>query len=202
MPSLLDLLVPSLLLFIAFARMGEQYTELLGRSRPLVIEGLKSSFLAVSDGYDAYLKTYMLEAATALVLFFATLCVLRHPLPCGDTLLIGMLLLGCTQVLWESLRFDAHMRQSFISMQQILYAFMFAAPLLIYAARAGGHRRSKKPLIAAIILLVLLTAAIIVLEFMIDRSGINRLLLYLIYALLLCLPAVMALIFRKRSLTK
>ncbi len=198
--AFLDLLAPALLLFIAFARIGEQYTELLGRSRPLVMEGLKNSFLASSDGYDAYLKTYLFEAVTALALSMVMLFLLRRSLPHGDVLLIGMLLLGCTQVLWESLRFDAHMRQSFISMQQILYACMFAAPLLIYAARAGRKMPSKRPLVCSIALLVLLTAAIIGLEFMIDRSGISRLLLYLVYALLLSLPAVLALTFRKRSL--
>lgn len=193
--ALLDVLSPALLLFIAFARLGEPYTEVLGRSRPLVIDWVKNSFLAISDGYDAYLRTYALEALTALILCIILLIYLRRRPRRGNVLFTGMLLLGCTQVLWESLRFDAHMRQSFISMQQILFACMFAVPLIRSALRC----KRKGYLIAAIAVCALVAGGAVGIEFMIDRSGVSRLLLYAVYALLLALPAALGLYFQKRS---
>ena len=63
----LDVITPSLFLFIAVARLGEQYTT-LGISRPLVTGVLDHTFLAVRDEFDAYLRTYLLESAAALTL--------------------------------------------------------------------------------------------------------------------------------------
>lgn len=191
--AMLDLLAPALLLFIAAARMAEGFTELLGRSRPLTVEFIANSFLAQSDGYDAYLRTYLLEAITAGVLsVLMTLRLRRASL--GITFFTAMLLLGCTQVFWESLRFDSHMRYSFISMQQILFACMFAAPLVIYAARCG-----KKAVLTAVAVCVALVGCIVGLEFMIDRSSISNLILYIPYALLLAVPAALGLHYQKRS---
>lgn len=198
--KLLDLLAPALLVFIGFARIGEQFTELLGRSRTLVSEVFANSFLAQSDEYSAVLKTYLLEAVTAFLLAAVMLGFLCKSRRAGDTLLVTMLLFGTAQVLFESLRFDSHMRQSFISFQQILYACMFAVPLFKYALDCKKKLHCKKSLPIAVIVLVALTGAVVGLEFMIDRSGVSRILLYAVYALLLCVPAALGLIFRKRSM--
>ena len=173
-----------------------QITELLGRSRPLKTAWLANSFLAQNDGYDAYLRTYLLEALTAgaLAIFFAARIQKRKTV--RDSLLLGMLLLGTTQALFESLRFDSHMRYSFISMQQILFACMFAAALILYAARCG-----KKQVIIAIAVCALVAGGAVGLEFMIDRSSVSSLLLYAAYILLLALPAGLGLYYKKRSKT-
>lgn len=194
MLALLDLLTPALLLFMVFARLGEGYTELLGRSRTLTHEELATSFLAFNDGYDGYLKTYLLEAITAAILAGAMLAYLRAKPRAGHVLFTGMLLLGCTQVLWESLRFDSHMRYSFISMQQILFACMFAAPLVIYGIRCG-----KKQLWLAIGACAAVAGIVVGLEFMIDRSGVDNLIIYALYVLTLCVPAALGICLRKRS---
>lgn len=192
--ALLDLLFPALCAFICFARVGEGFTELLGRSRSLTQDLLGNSFLASNDGYDAYLNTYVLEAATAAILGVITWLYGRRGPRRGNVLLTGMLLLGCTQVLWESLRFDSHMRYSFISMQQILFACMFALPLVIYAARCG-----KKAMISAILLCAVVVGGAVGLEFMIDRSDVSNVICYILYILLLALPAAAGLYFRQRS---
>lgn len=190
----LDAMAAALPFFICLARIGEGFTELLGRSRPLTAEWLASSFLAQSDGYDVYLRTYLLEALTAAALGIFLAARVRRKGTARGALLLAMLLLGCTQALWESLRFDSHMRYSFISMQQILFALMFAAPLIIFAARCG-----KKAVITAVCVCVALVGAIVGLEFMIDRSSVNDFLLYIVYALLLAVPAGLGLYYRKRS---
>lgn len=117
----------------------------------------------------------------------------------GDTLLSAMLLFGCTQVLWESLRFDAHMRESFVSLQMLLYAVMFAAALLIFARRYAKRLGRGWPVWLALGVIALVAGGVIGLEFMIDRSGISRFLLYVPYVLLLALPAICGFVFKKRS---
>ena len=192
----LDILMAALPFFLCAARMGEGFTELLGRSRPLDSQWLAGSFLVQSDGYDAYLRTYLLEAVTAgiLAIFFAAR--MQKKKTAQGSLLLGMLLLGTTQAFWESLRFDSHMRYSFISMQQILFACMFATALIVYAARCG-----KKQVITAVAVCALVTGGAVGLEFMIDRSSVSSLLLYAAYILLVALPARLGLYYKKRSKT-
>ena len=192
---MLDMMAPALLVFIASARVGEQYTEMLGRSRALVSEVWRQGWLVTGDEYALYLKTYVLEALCALILAVALLRGKRD----GDTLLSAMLLFGCTQVLWESLRFDAHMRESFVSLQMLLYAVMFAAALLIFARRYAKRLGHGWPVWLALGVIALVAGGVIGLEFMIDRSGISRFLLYVPYVLLLALPAVCGFVFKKRS---
>ena len=197
---LLDLLMPAVLIFVAFARVGEQYTEMLGRSRALVSEIWHEGWLVAADEYALYLKTYVLEALCALILAAVLLPQALRGKRAGDTLLTAMLLFGCTQVLWESLRFDSHMRESFVSLQMLLYAVMFAVPLLLFAVRYSKACRRVWPVWLAIGVIVLVAGGAIGLEFMIDRSGISRFLLYIPYVVLLALPAVCGLIFKRRSL--
>ena len=196
---MLDMMAPALLVFIAFARVGEQYTEMLGRSRALVSEVWRQGWLVTGDEYALYLKTYVLEALCALILAVTLLPGLLHGKRDGDTLLSAMLLFGCTQVLWESLRFDAHMRESFVSLQMLLYAVMFAAALLIFARRYAKRLGHGWPVWLALGVIALVAGGVIGLEFMIDRSGISRFLLYVPYVLLLALPAVCGFVFKKRS---
>ena len=48
-------------------------------------------------------------------------------------------------------------------------------------------------------MIALVAGGVIGLEFMIDRSGISRFLLYVPYVLLLALPAICGFVFKKRS---
>lgn len=192
--TLLNILAASVFFFICCERIAEQFTELLGRSRPLTTDWLANSFLAEFDGYDGLLRTYVLEAVTAAALAIYMAARVTHRGTVRGCLIAGMLLLGCTQVFWESLRFDRHIRYSFISLQQILYALMFAVPLVYCAAKCG-----KKQVITALIVCAALVGAVVGLEFAIDRSSISDLLLYIPYALILAVPAVLGLRYQKRS---
>lgn len=197
--KIMDVAIVGILLFMACERLGEPYTELLGRSRPLVSESFQNSFLAIGDEYDAYLRTYALQTVSCLIIAAFLLIFGKKQRKNGDILLMGMLLLGCTETLFYSLRFDAHMRRSFISMQQLLFAVIMAVPLVVFALRYGKKLQNKKPLIAALVILLAAVIIAIVLEFMIDRSGISRVLLYALYILTLCVPAAAGSIFYKRS---
>ena len=74
-----------------------------------------------------------------------------------------------------------------------------AVPLILFALRYGKKLGNKKPLILSIGILLLAIVVAVVLEFMIDRSGVSRILLYAIYVLILVLPAAAGCIFYKRS---
>lgn len=192
--KIMDVAVVGIALFMACARLGEPYTELLGRSRPLISESFRNSFLAIGDEYDSYLRTYALQAVSCLLIAAFLFIFGKKQRKNGDTLLMAMLLIGCTETLFYSLRFDSHMRRSFISMQQLLFAVMMALPLILFAVRCN-----KKSIITACALLLVAVVAAVVLEFMIDRSGISRVLLYAVYVLILILPAAAGCIFYKRS---
>ncbi|MBR5231991.1 MAG: prolipoprotein diacylglyceryl transferase [Clostridia bacterium] len=192
--KILDGAFIGILLFMTFARMGEPYTELMGRSRSLISDAFKSSFLAIGDEYDAYLRTYALESAAYLIIAAFMLIFRKKERKTGDLMLMGMLLLGCAETLFYSLRFDSHMRRSFISVQQLLFAVIMALPLILFSLRCG-----KKQLWISVGILAFAVVAAVVLEFMIDRSGISRILLYAVYIAVLALPAAAGCIFYKRS---
>ena len=199
--KVMDAAIVGILLFMCMARLGEPYTELLGRSRPLVSDTFKNSFLAIGDEYDAYLRTYALQAVAYLIIAAVLLHFGRKTRKSGDTLLLGMLLLGCVETLLYSLRFDAHMRRSFISMQQLLFAVIMAVPLILFALRLTRKEGRKTPLWTAAGILLFAVIMAVGLEFMIDRSGVSRILLYAVYTLIIALPAAAGCIFYKRSHT-
>lgn len=195
----LDRLTPALFLFIALARLGEGYTA-LGISRPLITGVLDDTFLAYRDEYDAYLRTYYLEAAAALMLCLLTLRRLRQArLRPGDVALSGALCFGLSQTLFESLRYDGHLRFSFVGLQQVLSATLFSLALIALAVRLLRQGRSKGLALLSLCLLPVVLGAILGIEFMIDRSQISKWISYLAYVLVLMVPLCLGLMMRRRS---
>ncbi len=182
----LDCMAPALMLFVLGARIGEHYIEDFGISRVLVGDFFPHTFLAVQGAYDSYLATYILEAATAAILCLILALDLRKPRQPGDTLLLGLLLYGATQVIWESLRFDQHMRISFVSLQQIMAMMMVAAALTVLARRRWRSRHALA--LAALVLIPVSFGLGVALEFAIDRTTVSRYLLYAAFALVLAVP--------------
>lgn len=196
--KLADCFAPALMWFIFFERLGERFTA-LGISRPLVTGLLDNTFLAFRDTYDVYLKTWLLEAAAALILFAVLYRMLRKAHEDGDVFLAGMLLFGATQILFESLRYDGHMRFSFTGLQQVLSAVLYSVAIITMARRAKKARpTSKMPAVMPVLLALTILAALGI-EFLIDRSSINKALLYALYTLLLAVPVSMAFTQYKRS---
>lgn len=195
---LLDCFAPSAMSFILFARLGERYTA-LGLSRPLVSgEGLPS-FLIYRDTYDAYLKTWLLEAAAALVLYLVLSRKLKRAHREGGVFLLGVLLFSLTQVIFESLRYDGHMRSGFVGVQQVLSAILYAGAVAAMALRGRNMPALRRP---AWLILVLTGVAVMLclwLEFLIDRSALNKGLLYALYTLCLAVPACLAAGIDRRS---
>ncbi len=194
--SLLDAFVPALLLFIAFERAGEAFTA-IGYSRPLTDDALKSTFLAQTDEYDAYLRTWLLESLAALILLPVSLRMKSEK--AGDTALKTALLFSSLQVIFESLRYDQHLKYGFVGVQHILSMLLMAVIVIVFAVRVlktGEHRGLA---ITAICILPAVAAALVGIEFMIDRTSISHYLLYFVYALLLVLPTVMGFMLCKKG---
>ena len=194
----LDMITPSLFLFIAVARLGEQYTT-LGISRPLVTGVLDHTFLAVRDEFDAYLRTYLLENAAAIILCAACFVYNKKQRRAGDVFLFGALLFGASQTLFESLRFDAHIRFSFVGLHQVLSAALFSGVLIFLAIRLIKQKTHQRLAIISLSLILPVLGAIIGIEFMIDRSQVNKWLSYAIYAAVLLIPCCLGLSMLKRE---
>ena len=177
---LLDAAVCGLMLFVAAERLGEGSLEDFGVSRPLSERTGWWGLFITHGEFDDCISTYMLESLTALGLFIL-LEWRRSSWKRGDAFLMGTLLFGLTQVLMESLRFDQHMRFSFVSVQQVLAMCCAAFALFVYGRRLKRLRiPSRLPLVTAV-MVPAAVGLIVGLEFMIDRSGVSRVLLYMIY---------------------
>ncbi len=185
----LDALAPALLLFLIFARAGEGFTA-LGISRPLRDELLKNTFLSRADDYDAYLNTFMLEAAAALILFVASLFIQKRETRSGHTALKMALLYAATQTLFESLRYDQHLKYGFIGLQHVLSMILLCAIIIFLAVRALKAKRARALPVFSLAFLPVLAGLLILIEFWIDRTDISRWLLYGAYILLLTVPVV------------
>lgn len=195
----LDIVTPSVFLFIAIARLGEQHTA-LGISRPLVTGVLDNTFLAFRDTYDAYLRTYLLESAGALILCAASLIYSNKRYPAGHTFLSGALLFGVSQTLFESLRFDAHIRFSFIGLHQVLAAALFSAVLIYLALRLMIRKTGANRLaVFSLAMIPVILGSIIGIEFMIDRSHINKWFSYAAYTAVLFVPGILGLLMLKKE---
>ncbi|MBR4502208.1 MAG: prolipoprotein diacylglyceryl transferase [Clostridia bacterium] len=190
--ALLDAAACALLLFIAAERLGEGRLEDFGVSRPLNERTSWWGLFITHGEYDDCISTYMLESLTALAIF--VLLEWRRPrLKRGDVFLTGALVFGLSQVLMESLRFDQHMRFSFVSVQQLFAMGCAVYALCVWAVRLRKRGVPSRLPLAAAAAVPAVIGLIILLEFMIDRSGISRLLLYMAYIALLSCPLVIGL---------
>ncbi|MBQ8136018.1 MAG: prolipoprotein diacylglyceryl transferase [Clostridia bacterium] len=190
---ILDLLAPCLFLFIAAERLGEGHLEGFGISRPLISRITGWNLVIYHDEYEDYLATYLIESLLALLLFAITMPKNTDDRRQGDVTLTCMLLYGLSQVLMESLRFDQHMRFSFVSVQQILFMCLAAAALFVRCRQLQSLGRGKKLRIAMYICVPVLVALLVLMEFLIDRSDFDKVLLYIIYIALLLVPLALGL---------
>ena len=196
--ALLDLLSPALLLFVACERLGEGCIDDFGISRPLVGDLFKGSFLAVEGDYDWVLATYLIESFAALALALVLLWdANRKDRRAGNTFLLFLLLFGASQVILESLRFDQHMHLSFVGLQQVIAILLLAAGVSVLAFRRMKDKRGTA--IAALILLPVAAGIGVGLEFAIDRTTVNRFLLYAVFILVMAAPAALGVKLRKEG---
>lgn len=191
---LLDAVGLGMLPGIAVERLGEAGTG-MGLGRAIYTPWLaKLPFFAATDETGEVVHAvYRYEALAAALIFAGVMIYLifrgKEALRGGDVLLMVLTLLGCAQVLLESLRNDGHMVVHFVRINQVL---AMALPVI---ALAIWSRRGKKPLVSWLVVVTAIALATRQ-EFRIDSSE-NLWLDYGIMALCLALVAVTTL--RRRS---
>ena len=190
----LDPVAPAFLIFVLCERLGEgslgQVLEGFGWSRELIYDELPGTFLSITDGNAWYLATWRMEAMIAAVLFVLILVWTLKKRADRPPFICFMLLFGATQIIMESLRHDLHMTLiSFVRVEQILSMVLLGVAVIILAVRNWDKRRALA--LAGLISIPLVTGIAIGIEFMIDRTAINRYLLYLCFIAVVAVPVVL-----------
>ena len=193
---IMDALSLSILPLIAAERIGENRIEDFDISRPLDNAFLAKSFLAVGEE-EPCLATYYVAAAVAVVLFIVLAFRFTRKEQAGNLTIAFLLLFGAASIVTESLRYDRFLSISFVGLQQIAAALMLALGVIL------AVRRSKNPksamAVAAIVSLLLITGIVIGLEFALDRTTWNKILLYILMILTVSIPAALGLILLKKT---
>ena len=185
----LDILASAFLLFIACERVGERCIESFGLSRGLTEALFCQPWLSAVDDYDTwFLMTWRVECVIALILFVILMIDVQKAHKPGHTFLKFMLLFGATQVIMESLRYDGHMTvRSFVRMEQIFSMVLLGVAVIILAVRQWKRYRALA--LAGLISIPVVTGLAVGIEFMIDRTDTSRILLYVVFIILVAVPA-------------
>ncbi len=189
---LLDAAALALPLFIALERAGERYIPEFDMSRSLDSEWLANSFLAVRDDYDAYLVTYRIASVCAAVLFLILLIrAVRKRWRDGDLCVTFLLLFGAGAIILESLRYDLFLSISFVGLQHVTALLILCAGVIAAAVRCRGGKTALRH--AALIMLPVAGGVGLALEFALDRSTINKFLIYAVMIAVMLIPAALGL---------
>ena len=196
----LDAVSLAILPMIAAERMGESRIEDFDISRPLDSTFLKGSFLATA-GDEPCLATYYVAAAVAVILFIVlSVRMMSRREKAGNLANAFLLLFGAASIITESLRYDRFLSVSFVGLQQIAAALTLALGVVLAVVR--GNRPKSVLAVAALVSLVLMTGAVIGLEFALDRTTWNKLLIYAAMIIVVAIPAVLGMILLKTNREK
>lgn len=195
---ILDISACALPAFMALERAGEGGVPDFDFSRRLSGTFLNGSFLTFSDYDGSYLATWKLTAIVAAVLVLVLIWDLTRSRKDGDTCILFLLLFGGCSVLLESLRYDQFLTvHSFVGLQHVLAAVILAIGLLILYFRAD--RRQKKLGLAGVISVFAAAAIAVGLEFALDRTTFNKLLIYIAYLAVMAVPVTLGILLRSRE---
>ncbi|MER1993374.1 MAG: prolipoprotein diacylglyceryl transferase family protein [Eubacteriales bacterium] len=184
--KVLDVLSLSILPLIAAERIGENRIDYFDISRTLDSDFLNNSFLSVGSD-ERYLATYYVAAAVAVILFVVLLCFSFRRERYGSLTVRFLLLFGAASIITESLRYDFFLSISFVGLQQVAAALMLALGVILAVIRSN---RPKSVLaVAAVVSLPLMVGAVIGLEFALDRTTWNKILIYLLMIITVGIPA-------------
>ena len=187
---IIDCAVSGLCLFITAERVGEQWIPDFDISRTLDSEWLASTFLSVGDEYDSYLATFKLAAIAAFVLFIFLTAVDsgKRETSDGDLTITFLLFFGAGSIILESLRYDLFLSYSFVGLQHIIALVILTAGVFLASARWKGKTAVRT---AAAVSLLTAAAIALALEFALDRSTINKFIIYSVMTILIFIPAVL-----------
>ena len=191
--DLLDAGCLALPLFMIFERLGEQTTVDFDISRVISEETEGGGWLKVQDIYGTYLAVFRIAAILAAVLFITLEIISRmKQTESGDIFNVFLLLFGSVGILTESLRYDEFLSYHFVKFQQVGAALLLGGGQLAAALRCA--KPSKRLKIASAVCLTLMVGIVIGLEFALDRTRTNPVLVYCGMVLDVGIPAAIGLL--------
>ena len=196
--EILDLTACAVPVFFLFERIGEEWPGdpfNINYSRLLDSSFLNETFLTVSDYDGSYLATRRLAAIVMGILFIVLLADTFRSRRNGDTCLLFLMLFGACSILLESLRYDRFLSISFVGLEHICSAFFLLAGVLIPARRCWAQNRRLA--ITGIISVFAAAGIALGLEFALDRSTMNKILIYVLYVAVMCVPVVLGVRLRR-----
>ena len=191
--KLLDIACLGLPLFIMSERLGEQLIPDFDISRTTKLDWVARSFLAVRDDYGAYLATWALASFCALILFVLLFVRrIRRQERAGNLCIVFLLLFGAAGTVLESLRYDRFLSITFVGLQEIIAMLYLCAGVI--AALMRERRILRKGHRMVILSVLPFTACIgVMLEFALDRTQWNHLVIYLVMIATMLIPALLGL---------
>lgn len=196
--EMMDISSCSVTLFMVIERIGEEGIPDFDYSRALKTDWIKETFLSFSDEYGTYLATWRLAAIVMGILFIILATDLIKSKKHGDTCILFLLLYGASTVILESLRYDRFLSISFVGLEQVLAAVALFIGIAILAKRRWKTRNRNAGFALALTLIAIGIG--VGLEFALDRTNINRLLIYGIFIFVIFMPVVMGLFLRREKL--
>ena len=188
---MLDAVSLALPLMVAAERLGEgRLDELFNYNQFLSAGKLGKGFFTVADETGAYLiATYRVDMVLCIVLFLAlTFSMLSSRRRDGDLWIRFMTLCGAGGVLGESLRADGFLVYSFVRIEQVLSAMLLFAGIIAAGKQAG--RSGRKLFWIAVVTMVLTIAECVGIEFVMDRTKMNRWVMTAVMAAALSIPVI------------
>lgn len=168
----LDALAVPGLLAAAVCRLGE---GLVGEGIGTWVEQealMRFPFAVQNEFGEWQLAVFMLEAVTALLLAGA---VSRVEAGRGRRMETALLLYACCQVLLESLRMDSCLKVGFVRINQVISALVILGVTALRAHRAGG----RKAVLCRAAVVLACAALVGGIEWALDKTLVNNLLLYM-----------------------
>jgi phosphatidylglycerol:prolipoprotein diacylglycerol transferase len=182
--ALLDVAASGAALFLAVARLAEYFTT-QGLGQYIEAETWQRFPFAVPDSYGYWaMPVFLYEAFAALVIMFVCAATLRRARP-GRAAVLFLALLSLTQILLDSWRMDEFIRFGFVHLNQVAGAALLAVLLIRGVALAvKQHGRSAWQSVRCV-LFALCLGTLIWVEFALDKSSIDNVILYGIMTLAL-----------------
>lgn len=176
-----DLLAPGAALAICFARAAEYFTT-QGLGDYIEDEAFCRFPFAVQSYYETWqIPVFFYEALAAAVIFLVCLLVLKKGKP-GRTAEVFLTLLSCSQIILESLREDEFIRFGFVRFTMIMAAVTLAFVAWRSLSRCRKQVGWSRWQIIRTVLFLAGVVVVILIEFALDKSTINNVLLYIIMA--------------------
>lgn len=182
---------------IACERVGEYFTS-QGLGEYIWEEAWCRFPFAVQSVYgDWQIPVFFYEALAAAAITIVLACMVNRK-PAGRTAETFIILLGVTQVILESLREDEFIRFGFVRFSQLAAAVTMAAVMFLRLYRMVKQGGWKPWQIIRLALFLLGIVTIILIEFALDKSTIDNVLLYFVMAGTLAVMAVAMLVDGKK----